>query len=129
MLIAVALFAFVSLVWPAVRKGMYGIKEVGVAEATQLMSHHDAVVLDVREDSEVAQGQIPKARHIPLGQLSARMGELEKFRDRPLVVNCRSGMRSARACVLLRKNKFEQVYNLAGGIIAWQQANMPVEKP
>lgn len=126
--VGIALMAFLMLVWPPISRRIYGIKDVGVMEATQLINHHDAVVLDVREDQEVAEGRIPQAKHIPLRQLVTRMTELEKFKGRPVVVNCRSGQRSASACRVLKKQGFEQVYNLAGGIIAWQQANMPLER-
>jgi Rhodanese-related sulfurtransferase len=126
--IAIAVMAFLMLVWPPISRKLSGIKQVGALEATQLVNHHDALVLDVREDKEVAEGKIPHAKHIPLGQLSSRLKELEKYKDKPVVVNCRSGHRSLSACKVLRKNGFEQVYNLAGGIIAWQQANMPMEK-
>ena len=127
-LVAIAVAAFFMLVWPTLSRKIYGIKEVGVLETTQLINHHDAVVVDVREERELAEGRLPGAKHIPLGQIGSRLGELEKFKQRPLVVVCRSGARSASACKTLRKNGFEQVYNLGGGISAWRQANMPMEK-
>ena len=97
-------------------------------EATQLINHHDALILDVREDQEYAGGHVPSSKHIPLRQLSGRIQELEKFRDKPIIAVCRSGARSGHGCSVLRKNGFEQVYNLNGGMSAWQQANMPVER-
>ena len=128
MLIAVALLSAGMLVWPLVGRRISGVKEVETLEATQLINHRDAVILDVREDKEFATGHLPNAKHIPLGQLAARLKDVEKFKNKPIVVNCRSGARSATACGILRKNGFEEVYNLKGGINAWQQANMPVEK-
>jgi rhodanese-related sulfurtransferase len=116
------------LVWPPLSRKLAGIKEVGPAEATQLINHQNAVVLDVREEGEFQAGRIPRAKHIPLGALGKRLSELDKHKGRPVVVSCRSGARSSRACGVLRKNGFEQVYNLAGGVIAWEQANMPLEK-
>jgi rhodanese-related sulfurtransferase len=65
-------------------------------------------------------------QHIPLGQLAKRMAELEKYKDKPIVVACRSGHRSASACRTLKKHGFEQAHNLSGGIIAWEQASLPV---
>lgn len=126
--VGIAVAAFLMLVWPPISRKLSGIKEVGALEATQLINHHDALVLDVREDREVAEGKIPHAKHIPLGQLSSRLKELEKYKGAPIVISCRSGQRSLSACRVLRKNGFEQVYNLGGGVIAWQQANMPMEK-
>ena len=128
MLIAIALLSAGMLVWPLIGRRMSGVKEVETLEATQLINHRDAVILDVREDKEFVTGHLPNAKHIPLGQLIARLKDVEKFKNKPIVVNCRSGARSATACGILRKNGFEEVYNLKGGINAWLQANMPVEK-
>ncbi len=126
-LVALVFVSGMMLFWPMINRRISGIKEVGTLEATQLINHHDALVLDVREDQEWAGGHIPHARHIPLRQLSGRMHELEKFKDKPIIAICRSGARSGHGCSVLRKNGFEQVYNLSGGMLAWQQANMPVE--
>ena len=128
MFILLAVVAAWMLIAPAIKRRGASIHDVGIAEAVSLINHHDAVVLDVREDREVAGGVIHGARHIPLGQLQTRLVELEKFRTRPVIVNCRSGHRSLNACVLLHKQGFEKVHNLSGGITAWQQANMPLEK-
>lgn len=127
-LVALVLFSGVMIFWPMVSRRMSGIKEVGITEATQLINHHDALVLDVREDQEYAGGRVPHAKHIPLRQLSGRVQELEKFKSKPIIAICRSGSRSGHGCSVLRKNGFEQVYNLSGGMMAWQQANMPVER-
>ena len=106
-----------------------GYKQITALEAVQLLNHDDAVLVDVREDSEFNDGHIIDARHIPLGRLGERLDELEAFRDKPIVVNCRSGHRSASACARLRKNGFNSVYNLKGGIMAWQSAGLPLQKP
>lgn len=105
-----------------------GFADVSPAHATQLVNHQDALLLDVREDSEYREGHIPNARHIPLSAIGNRLKELEKFKAKPIVAYCRSGQRSARACSVLRKHGFDPIYNLGGGIIAWQNANFPVSK-
>lgn len=105
-----------------------GIKQVGPQEAVMLFNHEDALVLDVRENSEFTDGRIPKAKHIPLAQLGKRLAELDKFKDKPVVVVCRTGNRSGHACGVLKKAGFENVSNLAGGIVAWEQAGLPKEK-
>lgn len=105
-----------------------GYQEVPPLEAVQLINHEDAVMVDVREDSEYSAGHVQDSIHIPLGKLGERMGELETHRGRAVVVGCRSGHRSARACAMLRKQGFEKVYNLRGGILAWESANLPVSK-
>lgn len=115
------------LVFPALR-GRAGGGGVSPAQATQLINREDAIVIDVREPNEWAQGHIPNARHIPLAQLESRLAELEKHKERTIVVNCRSGNRSGSACGKLRKAGFTKVFNLQGGILAWEQAGLPVSK-
>lgn len=127
-LILTAVLAAYMLIWPPLAKRFSGVVDVGVNEAVQLINHNDAIVLDVREDSEYYGGHVAHSRHIPLGALSKRQVELQKFKDRPLIVVCRSGARSSNACGTLRKLGFEKVYNLSGGMSAWQNANMPMEK-
>ena len=127
-LVLLAAVSGIMLLWQTFGGKFSGVKEVGTMEATQLINHRDALILDIREDKEVAAGRIPNAKHIPLGQLNGRLQELAKYKERPLVVNCRSGARSANACRVLAKNGFTEVYNLKGGIIAWEQANMPIER-
>ncbi len=85
-------------------------------------------MLDVREDAEVRGGKIKGARHIPLAQLKNRMTELEQSKEKPVLVYCRSGNRSAHACNLMTKAGFQDVSNLGGGIVAWESANLPVSK-
>lgn len=126
MLVGLAVVTGVMLLWPLI--GGRGRKQVDSAEAVMKMNREEAVVIDVREDAEVAKGRIPQSKHIPLGQLSGRLSELEKFKGKPIIVACRSGHRSAGACGILAKNGFENVYNLSGGMIAWEQANLPMEK-
>ncbi|NWG38796.1 MAG: rhodanese-like domain-containing protein [Hydrogenophilaceae bacterium] len=125
LLVIAAVASGLMLLWSFVSDRVSGISQLGTLEATRLINE-DALVLDVREDKEWAAGHIPNARHIPLGALSSRLGELEKFKRRAIVINCRSGHRSARACAILKKSGFENVHNLAGGIIAWEKANLPI---
>jgi rhodanese-related sulfurtransferase len=127
MLASIAAVSGVMLVWSFVGSKLSGIEEADTLKATRLYND-DALILDVREDKEFASGHIPKAKHIPLGQLTGRLQELDKFKNKPILVTCRSGQRSARACGMLKKAGFETVYNQAGGIIAWERANLPIAK-
>lgn len=126
MLVALTVVSGAMLLWSFVGGRLSGVEQADTLKATRLFND-DALVLDVREDKEYAAGHIPRAKHIPLGQLSKRIQELEKFKAKPVLVTCRSGHRSARACGMLKKAGFETVYNQAGGIIAWERANLPVE--
>ena len=98
------------------------------AAAVQLMNNEEIVVLDVREPSETAAGKIAKAIQIPVGAISKRLGELEKHKDKTLLVYCKSGARAGVACKELGKNGFEKVFSLNGGMLAWQEAHLPVSK-
>ena len=116
------------LVAAPLRQRLAGIRSLTPAEAIQVMNHEDGVVVDVCEPKEFANGHIVHALNIPLSNLSARVGELEKHRQRPIILGCRSGNRSLQAAFLLHKRGFTKVYSLAGGLSAWQRDNLPVEK-
>jgi len=105
-----------------------GIKQVGPAETTRLINHEKAIVVDVREDKEFADGHIINSIHIPMGKVKDQLSKLQKHKSSPIIVSCRSGARSSSICGLLRKNGFENVFNLKGGLVAWQNASMPVSK-
>lgn len=127
MLVSLSVISGAMLTWSFIGRRLSGIEEADTLKATRLFND-DALILDVREDKEYASGHIPKAKHIPMGQLSSRLQELNKHKNKPILVTCRSGQRSARACGMLKKAGFETVFNQAGGIIAWERANLPVEK-
>jgi len=128
LVLLVAISGFMLLGGGSLFGKISGINQVGPQEAVLLFNHEDALVLDVREQSEWADGHIGKAKHIPLGQLKTRLTELEKYKDKPIVVVCRSGNRSGSACGTMKKAGFEKMYNLAGGMIAWEQAGLPRER-
>jgi rhodanese-related sulfurtransferase len=126
--ITIALLSGAMLFWSAFGNRIRGIKEVDCVAALQLVNHKNALVLDVRDDGEYKLGHILNSTQIPLGKLSERAGELEKYKEQPIVVVCRSGNRSSSACIALGKRGFTQVYNLSGGITAWQKSNLPLRK-
>jgi rhodanese-related sulfurtransferase len=129
MLFGTAVVTGGMLLWPLASRLLGGsAPQVGPTEAVQLINRRDALVLDVRDKAEFAAGHIPNARNIPLAELGARLREIEKFKTRPIVINCQSGARSAGACGLLRKNGFGEAYALRGGIGGWVEASLPVEK-
>ena len=97
-------------------------------EAVQLINRRDAVVIDVRDAASYKSGHITNARHVPEADLDARMKELEKVKTKPVIVSCARGNTSLKVAERLRKAGFNEVRSLRGGITAWQQANMPLEK-
>ena len=115
-----------SLLWPLVARPSGN--SVSPGEATQLINREDAHIVDVREADEFAGGHLPDAVNIPAGKLAERIAELEKFKSKPLILCCASGMRSNKACGELKKQGFDKLYNLAGGIDAWVGAGYPIKK-
>ncbi|WP_308874431.1 rhodanese-like domain-containing protein [Thiothrix subterranea] len=116
------------IVWTEFSRLTRKYKQVNTTQAVQILNQDGSVVIDVREDGEVNAGKIKGAKHIPLGQLKKRLVELEQAKNKPVLVYCRSGSRSAHACSVMTKEGFANVSNLAGGIMAWEFANLPVTK-
>ncbi len=103
--------------------------DISPQQAVLLMSHEpDTVVVDVREDSEYQSGHIKDSIHIPLSKLKSRVSELDKYKDKNIIVSCRSGSRSGRACGVMKKNGFDKVHNLRGGVLAWENDNLPMTR-
>jgi rhodanese-related sulfurtransferase len=96
--------------------------------ATDLINKRDAAVIDVRPTADFAKGHIINAMNIPMNGFRNQTGSIAKYRQQPLIVSCRSGSQSQMACGILRKEGFEEVYNLRGGIMAWQNANLPLTR-
>ena len=126
-LIAIAFISGAMLVWPLVRRGTGG-PWVNTVEATMLINKQDALVLDVREQKDFDAGHILNARNVPLTQLTERVSELAKFKDKPVIVHCATGQKSGGALAILKQQGFNNVINLNGGYAAWKQAGLPVEK-
>ncbi len=126
LLVSIVVISALGLLWPMLLGGARN--EVNPAQATLLINREDAVVVDVREADEFAAGHLPDARHIPLASLAERAGELEKFKDKPVILCCAAGMRSAKGCSTLGKLGFAKVHSLAGGVDAWVGAGYPLKK-
>ena len=127
-LVGLFLASGVMLFWPEVSKLMAGANAIGTLEATRLMNQGMSLVLDVRDSEEFAAGHLPRARHIPLRELGTRVDEIAKYKAKPVILTCKSGSRSASAVRLLKQAGFASVYMLKGGLVAWEQASLPVER-
>ena len=105
---------------------MQGFKEVDpnfVVEAVANGAH----LIDVRTEAEVAQGVISGAMHIPLHLLPLRAADVPQ--DKPVVIYCRTGARSAQACAFMAAQGFENMHNLAGGIVSWARSGNSLSSP
>ena len=127
-LLATVIISGVMLAWPLISRLIRPGSEVGTTEAVLLINRRDAVVLDVRDAAEYKSGHITNARNVPEAEIDARGKELDKLKAKPVIVSCGRGNRSAAVASKLRKLGFAEVVSLRGGIAAWQQANMPLEK-
>lgn len=125
LLFVVAFVSGAMLLWPLFRRSAGG-PWVTTAQATHLINREDALVVDVRDPGEYGAGHILGAKNVPL----SRLGEVDvaKRKERPVIVYCDGGERSAKAVAALRKQGLTRVVNLTGGLRAWQQAGLPVEK-
>ena len=101
---------------------------VSPVDAQAWASSGEAVIVDVREQGEWDAGHIDGAIFIPLGQLEKRLGELDAYKGQKVVLQCRSGKRSAAATAILTKAGFKQAHNMTGGIIAWDKAGLATVK-
>lgn len=128
MLFGAAIASGAMLLWPVISRPFRAGRDVSVVEAVQLINREDALILDVRDTGEFESGHITGARHLPERQVMERVKEIEKFKDRAIIVVCASGMRSSAAVTALRKSGFNGAVNLSGGVGAWVQAGMPLEK-
>ena len=124
LLLGVAVASGAMLLWPLVRRSTGG-PWVDASGATRLINGGDALVVDVRDQSEYEAGHVLGARHLPLARLDSH--DLKR-KDKTLILYCDSGDRAAKAAAALRKQGFEKVVLLSGGIGAWKQAGLPVEK-
>jgi rhodanese-related sulfurtransferase len=127
-LIALFVGSGLVLAWPEISRLIGASNEIGTLDATRLLNQATTLVLDVRDAPEFAAGHLPRARNIPLKELPGRLDEIRKYKERPVVVTCRTGPRAGAACRMLRKAGFTAAYPLKGGVAAWQQASLPLEK-
>jgi rhodanese-related sulfurtransferase len=124
--VSVAVVSGAMLLWSFIAER--GGSAVSPMQATLMINREDAVLIDVREAAEFAQGRIANSLHIPLAQLEKRLAELEKYKERAIILNCASGSRSGSACSLMRKHGFNKVFSLSGGIASWEQAGLPTTR-
>jgi rhodanese-related sulfurtransferase len=127
-LVALFVASGVMLMWPEIQRAIGGASEIGTLEATRLMNHGPHLVLDVGDGSEFAAGHLPKARNIPVKELGGRLEEIAKYKERPVIVTCKGGVRGGAAVRFLKRSGFNAVYQLKGGNAAWEQASLPIEK-
>ena len=125
-LVALFVGSGLFLLWPELQRLAGASNEVGTLEATRLMNQGTTLVLDVRDAADFAAGHLPRARNIPVKELAGRVAEIAKYKERAVLLTSRAG--AGAASRLLKGAGFTSVYQLKGGLAAWEQASLPVEK-
>jgi len=126
LLLVLAMFALLALlIGGEIRTRLSGVTEVGPGEATRMLNHDNAVMIDMRSVEDFRGGHVVDAINVPSDD---NLSSLDKFRNQPVIVYCNSGSRSTGLCSKLRKQGFTSVYHLKGGILGWQKAELPLSK-
>ena len=110
-----------------IRVRTQGVTHISIAQAVQLMNR-GAVVIDVRKPEEYGAGHLVNAKNIPLDALESDTSKVNQYGKKNLLVVCESGMTSGRAANALRKDGFDNVFSVKGGVRAWREDNLPLVK-
>jgi len=124
-LILIALTSGSFLLYPALAGAGAGLSP---SAAVLKINREKAVMIDVSEPEEFSRAHPGGARNLPFGQVESRIADLVKNKALPVILICPTGARAARAAGLLKKLGYEQAQALSGGLKAWQEANLPVER-
>ena len=103
-----------------------GGRSVSPQQLVDMVNREGAVVVDVRDPNDYSQGHIASALNMPHGSLATRLGEIEKYKEKPIVLACKMGQHAGAAGTVLRKAGFTNIARLKGGIAEWRNQNMPV---
>ena len=126
MLVTVAVASALALFWPTLSQGAAG--GVAPTDAVLLINREKAVLIDVCEPHEFAQGHAIGSKNIPLAQLEAQLPNMVKNKSVPVILVCQAGSRASRAAAQAKKLGYERAQALAGGLKAWREASLPTEK-
>ena len=125
MLLALAALSGGLLAWPVLMRNTSGLDPM---QTTQLINRRNALIIDIRTPEDFAAGHLPQAKHIALDTLANKVPQLGRSKTTPVVVVCQTGLRSQRACATIRTAGYAEVFNLEGGILAWQKSGLPLVK-
>jgi rhodanese-related sulfurtransferase len=124
-LIGLAILSGGGLLWLSLQQRAHNLS---IFQATQLINQGKAAIVDVRDAYDFSAGHMRDAKNIPAKELPQRIGELEKFKSKAVILVCSSGKQSTKAAAQLKKAGFNEVYSLDGGVAAWQAQGMPIAK-
>lgn len=118
----------VAIIANEVSRVTRGFKGISPAQLTQLINRENALLVDVSPFNDFEKGHIPGAKHVAMSQFDPESKLLNKVKELPVAIVCRSGITSSQAAKRLVKAGFKQVYSLEGGTAAWQQADLPLAR-
>ena len=124
-LIGIAAVCLIMILLPTIQQRG---KSLSCYLLTQKMNKERVIVLDVRKEAEYAISHMKNAIHIPAEELKDKLGRIERYKTDPIVIVCATGPRAAKATSQLKKAGFKDIYSLEGGMKAWQDDGMPIEK-
>ena len=125
MLVSALGFMFILLTWDS---GQKAGPKVSTHQATALINTKNAVVLDIRDKKDFNGGHIVDSVNLTNSQLTSRISELEKHKNDPIIVVCKTGQTASAASKTLKDSGFAEVYRLSGGIMDWTNNNLPLVK-
>lgn len=125
-LFAAAATVIAALIANEVHGNMTGVPRIGAVEAVRMINDREPLVVDVRSGSDFKKGHLINALHLPSQKVASQGNELGKDKQRPIIVYCALGSTSREAANQIRKQGFQEVYSLRGGINGWLQANQSI---
>ena len=128
LLIGLAIGSGFMLLLPLLNRSASGVANLSATEAVLMLNRGKPLILDVRDTAEFAAGHIQGAKNIPVAELATRLKEIEKFKDKPVLVHCQKGLRARTACNILKAQQFSQLNNLDGGLDKWIETKLPLVK-
>ena len=127
-LFSLLLSILMLLVWNFYGDVLSGVKLLQPDEVTRLINREDAQVIDIRTQKEFESGHIIDAIHINADELGSQLNKLNKYKDKGVIFCCEGGSVSIKEARKLMNEGFEKAYCLKGGVLSWQQANLPLTK-
>ncbi len=125
LLVSALMISFFVAIFIELRRKANGMVNIDPVEAVGLINNN-AIILDLRSADAHARGHIVGARSVPTDEFDSKLSTLAEYKTTPIIAVCESGMSSTRSVNTLRKEGFESVYGLKGGMTGWSQAGLPV---
>lgn len=118
----------ILIITSEITRSVSGAKNINISNAINSFNNDKAIFLDIRSNNEFANGHITGAINIPEADLEKRVNDLTKYKEKEIIVYCQTGVRTGKSCKILKRNEFNNISTLSGGLTAWTNENYPIEK-